>query len=84
MANKKNAIQKYEVVNNEIVDMDKIKEQYPEYFALSNYHKKCLVATNYWRVINGKPIIEVPLQYAYYYKYFDKRCYEIIKIKNKY
>ena len=61
-------IQKYEVVNNEIVDMDKIKEQYPEYFALSNYHKKCLVATNYWRVINGKPIIEVPLQYAYYHK----------------
>ena len=83
MANKKNAIQKYEVVNNEIVDMDKIKEQYPEYFALSNYHKKCLVATNYWRVINGKPIIEVPLQYAYYHKYFDKRFDEIIKIKNK-
>ena len=76
-------LEKYEVINNQIVDMDKLRSEYPEYFALSPYHKKCLVATNYWRVIRGIPIIEVPPQYEFYHKYFDKRCYKIKEENDK-
>lgn len=65
------------VVSQEQYDIEKSK--YPEYFALSDYHKKCLITTNYWRVMNGMPIIEVPALYTYYYKYFDTRCYELAK-----
>lgn len=65
------------VVSQEQYDLEKAK--YPQYFALSDYHKKCLIATNYWRVLNGMPIIEVPPQYTYYHKYFDNRCYELAK-----
>lgn len=55
--------------------------KYPEYNALCDYHRRCLVATNYWRVINGEKPISVPPEDAYYYKYFDPRCFEIRKQK---
>ena len=60
-------------------EYEELKIKYPVYFSLSDYHKKCLVATNYWRVVNGLPIIEVPPQYTSYHEYFDKRCYEVAK-----
>lgn len=50
-------------------------EKYLAYHALSDYHKKCLVADNYWRVMNGIPIIEVPPSDTHYHHYFDKECY---------
>jgi hypothetical protein len=55
--------------------------KYPEYNALTNYHRRCLVATNYWRVIAGEKPISVPPEDTYYYKYFDPRCFEIRKKK---
>jgi len=73
----KGKTQPQKVISQEQYDIEKAK--YPEYFALSDYHKKCLIATNYWRVMNGIPIIEVPALYTYYHKYFDKRCYELAK-----
>jgi hypothetical protein len=72
----------------EIQDADKKKrrthlevemEKFPEYYALTDYHKTCLVTNNYWRVMNGEPIIEVPPSDKHYYKYFDNRCYEMSK-----
>ena len=57
------------------------KDKYPEYASLNTYHRSCLDATNYWRVMNGQPIIEVPAWDTDYHKYFDKRCYEIAKEK---
>lgn len=60
-----------------------LKDKYPEYFALSDYHKKCLVATNYWRVMNGMPFIEVPEQDTHFHKYFDYRCFDLYKKKLK-
>jgi len=35
-------------------------EAFGHYNALSDYDKKCLVATNFWRIINEKPLIAVP------------------------
>lgn len=51
-------------------------EKYPEYYALCEYDRRCLVANNYWRVMYGMPIIEVPPSDTHYYKYFDKKCYD--------
>lgn len=51
-------------------------DEYPEYYALTPYHRKCLVATNYWNVMYGNKIIEVPPSDKHYEKYFDKRCYD--------
>ncbi len=51
------------------------KDPFAHYNSLSKYMKKCLVATNYWRVMNGMEIIEVPPEYEYYHKRFDKRCF---------
>lgn len=53
-------------------------EKYPEYYALSEYNRSVLSATNYWRVINEQPIIPVPESDTNYYKYFDARCYDIV------
>lgn len=49
---------------------------YHEYYALNEYSRKCLVATNYFRVLNGEHEIPVPPHDTHYHKYFDKRCYE--------
>jgi hypothetical protein len=55
------------------------KSNYEEYHKLSIYQKKCLHATNYWRVILGLGYIEVPEEDADFHNYFDKRCFEIAK-----
>jgi hypothetical protein len=52
---------------------------YSEYNLLSNYQKRCLPATNYWRIMTGLEEIKVPESDKEYYKYFDKRCYDIVK-----
>lgn len=51
-------------------------DEYPEYYALCEYDRRCLVANNYWCVMYGKPIIEVPPSDKHYHKYFDKKCYD--------
>lgn len=51
--------------------------KFPEYYALNEYQRKCLATNNYWRVMNGEPIVEVPPSDKHYHHYFDKRCYEI-------
>jgi hypothetical protein len=60
-----------------------LKDKYPEYFALTEYQRKCLVATNYWRVLNGMTFIEVPEQDTHFHKYFDYRCFDLYKQKLK-
>lgn len=65
--------------NNDFLNQSKKpteQELYPEYFSLLSYERKCLVATNYWRVMYGQSITEVPPSDTYYHKYFDKGCYE--------
>lgn len=56
-------------------------DPFAHYNSLTQYHKKCLVATNYWRVMNGLEIIPVPEEYTFYHKRFDDRCYELYKKK---
>lgn len=51
--------------------------KYPQYYALTEYERSCLSAINYWRVIGGLSIIEVPPSDTDYAKYFDARCYQI-------
>ena len=51
-------------------------DAYPEYYALTPYERKCLTATNYFNVLYGNKIVEVPPSDAHYHKYFDKRCYD--------
>ena len=51
-------------------------EKYPEYYALCEYDRKCLVATNYFNVLYGNKIVEVPPSDVHYAKYFDKKCYD--------
>lgn len=36
-------------------------DRYGHYNALSDYDKKCLVATNFWRIVNEIELIEVPV-----------------------
>jgi len=55
------------------------KGMYPEYSDLSAYHRKCLPATNYWKIMNGEPEIKVPAWDTDYHKYFDKKCYAMAK-----
>jgi len=47
--------------------------KYPDYYNLTDYQKKCLIATNYWREVNGLKIIEVPTTDEYYYNYYKKK-----------
>lgn len=56
-------------------------DPFAHYNSLTKYHKKCLVATNYWRVLNGLEIIPVPEEYTFYHKRFDNRCHELYKEK---
>jgi hypothetical protein len=65
--------------NNDFLSQSKKpteQELYPEYFSLLPYERKCLVSMNYWRVMYGQKIVEVPPSDTYYHKYFDKGCYE--------
>lgn len=57
----------------------KSKDEYSEYNLLSEYGKKCLPSTNYFRVLNGLHEIKVPPSDKHYHKYFDKRCYDIFR-----
>jgi len=54
------------------VEMD----EYPEYYALTPYQRKCLVATNYWNIMYGNKPIDVPPSDKHYEKYFDYKCYD--------
>ena len=40
------------------------------YESLTDYQKRCLPATNYWREKNGLPLIDVPKSDEHYHKYF--------------
>lgn len=51
-------------------------KQYSEYYAMTEYHRSCLAATNYHRVLQGLYEIPVPPSDTHYHKYFDKRCYD--------
>lgn len=53
------------------------KERFPEYYSLTAYQRKILVANNYWRIMHGQKEIPVPESDLHYHKYFDKRCYQL-------
>lgn len=55
---------------------DDLKD-YPEYYGMNEYQRRCLVSTNYFRVLQGKREIPVPASDLHYHKYFDKRCYDL-------
>lgn len=56
-----------------IKDDKKLMLEYPDYYSLTDYQKKCLIATNYWREVNGLKTIEVPTIDEYYYNYYKKK-----------
>lgn len=49
--------------------------KFHEYYSLSNSQRKSLVATNYFRVLNGFHEIPVPEHNTEYHRLFDKKCY---------
>ena len=59
------------------------KSNYEEYNKLNHYQKKCLPATNYWRVMSGLSLIEVPAEDLDYHKYFNESCFEKYKTKQR-
>jgi hypothetical protein len=52
------------------------------YSTLSDYHRSCLPATNYWREQQGLPIIEVPETDENYKKYYKQQI-EVIQYVKK-
>jgi hypothetical protein len=44
---------------------------YSEYESLSEYHKRCLACTNFWRVVNNQQPIQVPHSDQEYWKQWD-------------
>lgn len=56
-----------------IKDDKKLMLEYSDYYNLTDYQKKCLIATNYWREVNGLKTIEVPTIDEYYYNYYKKK-----------
>jgi hypothetical protein len=60
------------------------KSEYREYEKLNDYQKKCLSATNYWRVMSGLKEIKVPAEDVDYYKYFNRSCFDKYNKKVKY
>lgn len=65
------------IPNNDFLAENKSK--YEEYDKLTPYQKKCLSATNYWRLINGLKAIDVPSEDYEYYNYFNKKCLKNVK-----
>ena len=55
------------------------KADYSEYCAMSNYYRRCLPATSYWRILNGQTPVKVPPTDENYKRYFDKKCYDIFE-----
>jgi len=55
-------------------------DPFGHYNALSNYHKKCIYATNFWRIANGMQPIPVPESNKAYWKcwtdYIQKQAEE--------
>lgn len=49
-----------------------LDNEYAAYNNLSNYHKSCLVTSNFWRVATGQPIIPVPPADKQYHTAFNE------------
>lgn len=50
---------------------------YSEYNLLNEQYLKSLEATNYWRVMDGIPFINVPIKDVRFWTYFDERCFSL-------
>jgi hypothetical protein len=48
---------------------------YSEYNLLNVQYLKSLEATNYWRVMDGIPFVNVPIKDVRFWTYFDERCF---------
>lgn len=59
------------------------RESFKEYLSLPYEHVKSLSATNYWRIFNGMPEILVPSHDTYYWHFFDKSVYKLVKERKK-
>ena len=46
---------------------------YTAYERLTHYHRKTLVATNFWRIANGLEPISVPAEDEHYHYYFTEK-----------
>ena len=79
---KKLIIKKYDFVKNELLNKKIIKDEkqfsdYKQYKTLSDYHKYCLEATNYWLIMNDNKFINVPIEDTHFWFYFDERCFNL-------
>lgn len=54
-----------------------IDKKHKEYGKLNDYSKRCLVATNYWRVMWGDNFIDVPTKDIRFWYYFDPKCFDL-------
>ena len=59
--------------NNEDKKLDKKTDNYDEYYALSDYHKRCLPTTNFWKIVNGEEPISVPAGDINYHREFTPK-----------
>lgn len=48
---------------------------YSEYNSLNINQRNSIDCTNYWRVMNGQPFINVPISDFNFWYYFDERCF---------
>lgn len=75
--------QEIEVCNSEKRDMVIIlaniekPSDYSVYRKLNDNQLKSLDATNYWRVMDGMPFINVPLNDSHFWHYFNERCFSL-------
>lgn len=49
------------------------EKDYSRYYALTDYHRRCLPTTNFWHLVNGTEPISVPNTDTYYYNHFTER-----------
>jgi hypothetical protein len=59
-----------------------------KYDELTPYQKRCLVPTNFWRIVNEMPLIEVPRENTEYWTAWESgrmeaRAKEILIKRNK-
>jgi len=52
---------------------DKNSDNFEQYNSLSDYQKRCLPTTNFWKIVNGEEPISVPTGDFNYYKEFTKK-----------
>jgi hypothetical protein len=71
----------YTILKIKEIEKRDIDTEYTHYNSLLDYERKCLIATNYWRVMGRLNFIDVPVKDIRFWTYFDQRCFELAEYK---